>query len=155
MRHRWTSTIVVTVVVMALLSELAGTPALAHGRARSTVVVSSHAGAGYWIGPRYRRAVVVGPRHRRFVRLGPPRPRPVIVPRPTTRHIVIDPLPTIRVTVPTVQVQPTTLTLWVTNSNGSRISVQLVKDGPWYVGPRGECYTSIPTNEQLRVVYGF
>jgi hypothetical protein len=68
---------------------------------------------------------------------------------------VINPTPTIRVTVPTVRVQPVKLTLWVTNSNGSRIAVELVKDGPWYVGPRGESYTSIPTNEQLRVVYGF
>jgi len=77
------------------------------------------------------------------------------VPGPITRQIVINPLPRITVSVPTVRVAPTRLTLWVTNSNGSRISVELTKDGPWYVGPRGECYSSIPTNEQLRVVYGF
>jgi hypothetical protein len=43
----------------------------------------------------------------------------------------------------------------VTNSNGSRTSVVLTRNGSWYVGPRGEYYSEIPTNEQLRVVYGF
>lgn len=152
MRHRWISMIVVTVVLTALVSELTGATALAGPGSRSAVVITPRVDACHRSGPAYRRAVIIGPRHRRFIRLGPPRPQPVIVPRPVTKHIVIDPLPTITVTVP---VQPTTLTLWVTNSNGSRISVQLVKDGPWYVGPRGEYYTSIPTNEQLRVVYGF
>lgn len=95
------------------------------------------------------------PWRRRFIPLGHPFPRTVIVPGPITRHVVINPLPTITVSVPTLRVAPTRLMIWVTNSNGSRISVELTKNGPWYVGPRGECYTSIPSNEQLRVVYGF
>jgi hypothetical protein len=33
--------------------------------------------------------------------------------------------------------------------------VRLVKDGPAYIGPRGERYPSRPTEEQLRQVYGF
>jgi hypothetical protein len=52
-------------------------------------------------------------------------------------------------------VEVASITVWITNSNGSRISIKLAKEGPYYVGPRGEYYTSMPTNEQLRVVYGF
>jgi hypothetical protein len=55
----------------------------------------------------------------------------------------------------TVRTESTTETVWITNTNGSQIPVKLVKDGPAYVGPRGERYPSKPTDEQLRQVYGF
>lgn len=48
-----------------------------------------------------------------------------------------------------------TETVWITNSNGSQIPVKLVRDGNEYIGPRGERYTTKPTEEQLRAVYGF
>ena len=154
-RQRWTSTIVVTVVLLIALSEMMGTTAEARPHSSSTVIVSQHPSLGRWVGPSHRRPAVSYPWRRRFIPLGPPCPRTVIVSGPITRQVVINPLPRITVSVPSVQVTPTRLTLWVTNSNGSRISVELTRDGPWYVGPRGECYSSIPSNEQLRVVYGF
>ena len=44
----------------------------------------------------------------------------------------------------------------VTNSNGSTIAVLLKKDGRGgYIGPRGEHYDELPTEDQLRPVYGF
>ncbi len=43
----------------------------------------------------------------------------------------------------------------VTNSNGSIIQVKLRKQGVGYVGPRGEYYAKLPTEDQLRPVYGF
>ncbi len=43
----------------------------------------------------------------------------------------------------------------VTNSNGSIIQVPLKKQGVGYVGPRGEYYAKLPTQDQLRPVYGF
>ena len=46
-------------------------------------------------------------------------------------------------------------TIWITNSNGSQIAIRLIKDGPGYIGPRGERYASRPTQEQLRMIYGF
>ena len=52
-------------------------------------------------------------------------------------------------------VPETVVTIWITNSNGSRTSVRLTREGSWYVGPRGEYYDTLPTNEQLRVIYGF
>jgi len=45
--------------------------------------------------------------------------------------------------------------VWVTNSNGSKVPVKLSKNGPGYIGPRGELYAKLPTQDQLRVVYGF
>ena len=48
-----------------------------------------------------------------------------------------------------------TVTVWITNSNGSKIPVKLTKSGPNYIGPRGETYATMPTEDQLRPVYGF
>ncbi len=48
-----------------------------------------------------------------------------------------------------------TVTVHVTNSNGSIIAVRLQKSGPGYIGPRGEYYPTLPTSEQLRPIYGF
>ncbi len=46
-------------------------------------------------------------------------------------------------------------TVWVQNSNGSRTPVTLrMTEGGQYIGPRGEYYPSMPTEEQLRQVYG-
>ncbi len=46
-------------------------------------------------------------------------------------------------------------TVWIQNSNGSRTPVLLrMTEGGQYIGPRGEYYPSMPTEEQLRAVYG-
>jgi len=48
-----------------------------------------------------------------------------------------------------------TVLVKVTNSNGSIIQVPLKKHGVGYVGTRGEYYATLPTEDQLRPVYGF
>ncbi|MHC4574492.1 MAG: glycine zipper domain-containing protein [Planctomycetota bacterium] len=48
-----------------------------------------------------------------------------------------------------------TVMVKVTNSNGSIVQVPLKKQGVGYVGPRGEYYPTLPTEDQLRPVYGF
>ena len=63
--------------------------------------------------------------------------RPIILPRPAP-VVVHDP----------------TVTVWITNANGSQSPVVLTQDGPWYIGPRGERYFGMPTTEQLRAAYG-
>jgi hypothetical protein len=45
--------------------------------------------------------------------------------------------------------------VWITNSNGSQVPVRLAKNGPAYIGPRGETYHQLPNQDQLRPVYGF
>jgi hypothetical protein len=47
------------------------------------------------------------------------------------------------------------VTVNVTNSNGSISQVRLRKHGVGYVGTRGEYYNSLPSEDQLRPVYGF
>ena len=48
-----------------------------------------------------------------------------------------------------------TVVVNVTNRNGSIIQVPLRKQGVGYVGTRGEYYPVLPTEDQLRLVYGF
>ncbi len=52
-------------------------------------------------------------------------------------------------------IQANTVIINVTNSNGSITPVTLTRQGNLYVGPKGEQYTSLPTEEQLRKIYGF
>jgi len=54
-----------------------------------------------------------------------------------------------------VAAQQNTETVWITNSNGSKISVKLTKQGPGFIGPRGEYYEKMPTEAELKQVYGF
>ena len=54
-----------------------------------------------------------------------------------------------------VRAEQNVITVWITNSNGSQIPVKLVKNGPSFIGPRGEHYQTMPTQEQLKTVYGF
>jgi len=42
----------------------------------------------------------------------------------------------------------------IRNSNGSVTPVRLVRQGNIWIGPRGEQYLNLPTEEQLRPVYG-
>jgi uncharacterized protein YcfJ len=49
-----------------------------------------------------------------------------------------------------------TVTINVNNSNGSITPVTLRRQGAVYIGPRGETYTAMPTQEQLKQAgYGF
>jgi hypothetical protein len=51
--------------------------------------------------------------------------------------------------------QVSTQAVNITNSNSSVVQVKLRKSGVGYVGPRGEYYNSLPTEDQLRPIYGF
>ena len=69
----------------------------------------------------------------------------------TLPRITILPKP---VPVPIVHVPPISITVWINNGNGSRSPVVLRQEGPWYIGPRGERYFGVPSEEQLRPLYG-
>ena len=43
-----------------------------------------------------------------------------------------------------------TVTVNITNPNGSITQVKLRKQGVGYIGPKGEYYSTLPTEEQLR-----
>ena len=48
-----------------------------------------------------------------------------------------------------------TVAVNITNSNGSISQVRLKRYGVGYVGTRGEYYPQLPTEDQLRPIYGF
>jgi osmotically inducible lipoprotein OsmB len=51
--------------------------------------------------------------------------------------------------------QANTVTVWINNSNGSQMQVVLTRNGDGsYTGPRGERYQTMPTEQQLKQVYG-
>ncbi len=135
------------------------------------VVATPRIGLGIWIGtpgqplchrPAPRPVVTARPWRRRFIHLGHPRVETVVVRPPAVKvvhppvagDVVVHHAPAVTVATP-APVEAGSITVWVTNSNGSRTSVRLTRQGPWYTGPRGEYYTEMPTNEQLRVAYGF
>ena len=54
-----------------------------------------------------------------------------------------------------VRAEQNTVTVWITNSNGSKIPVKLNRQGPGYLGPRGEYYETLPPESDLKPLYGF
>jgi hypothetical protein len=124
-----------------------------------------HAGIGVWIGtpapapmcrpPMHERVIVTRPWHHPPVHVMPPYRDVVVVRPPVVERVIIEPQPPVIVQSPAPVVVEGTVEVWITNSNGSRTAVKVTRQGPWYIGPRGEYYTDMPTNEQLRVVYGF
>ncbi len=56
--------------------------------------------------------------------------------------------------IASVRADQNNVTVWITNSNGSQQAVRLRRDGPGYIGPRGERYPSLPTEAQLKQMYG-
>ncbi len=47
------------------------------------------------------------------------------------------------------------ITVRISNSNGSTTTVELRLKDEMYIGPKGEQYDILPTEEQLKPVYGF
>lgn len=54
-----------------------------------------------------------------------------------------------------VEQQANTTVINIANSNGSTTPVVLHRSGTQWVGPRGEVYNNLPTEAQLKPVYGF
>ena len=153
----------VGMIVALSVSELHAGSVVISSHHGPKIVASRHAGIGFgvWIGHPpvvparpHRPVIVTHPPHRRFVHVRPPHHKTVVVRYPVVRPVVVHPAPPVVVHQP-APVTETVVTIWITNSNGSRTSVRLTREGSWYVGPRGEYYNTLPTNEQLRVIYGF
>jgi hypothetical protein len=60
-----------------------------------------------------------------------------------------------RVQTPPPEQTDNTVIVNVTNSNGSVTPVKLTRQGSGWLGPKGEYYSSLPTGEQLKPLYGF
>jgi uncharacterized protein YcfJ len=56
---------------------------------------------------------------------------------------------------PSPQQATNTVIVNIINSNGSVTPVKLTRSGNNYIGPRGEVYDHLPTDAELKPVYGF
>lgn len=100
-----------------------------------------------------KKYIVIHPHQRSFLKRRPHPHQLYVVKRPCRRQIAVNLVPT--VTTREIAIEPKTVKVWITNSNGSQTSVNLRRSGPGFVGPRDEWYPGMPTEEQLRMVYGF
>jgi hypothetical protein len=78
-----------------------------------------------------------------YVVVPPPVPAPVIVTMPVQAPFA----------QPVIQ-GAETVVINIPNSNGSYTAVTLIRRGNGYAGPQGEYYSTNPTVEQLRAMYG-
>lgn len=155
LRKRLIQIIIVGAALLLLVGNANGSTVVIR-KCRDSHNIAKPLGHRTCTGHEYRRQIVItSPMFKRFIQIGPPRPRIVVVEKPRAKRIVVNLSPTITVTRPKWVVEQTEIIVWITNSNGSQTSVKLKKSGPGYLGPRGEWYSNMPTNEQLRVVYGF
>jgi len=95
-----------------------------------------------------------GPRHIRKVFLEPHYRNSIVVSIPWSRKVVVAPSTGIVVVAPQQIIEPTEITVWITNDNGSLTAVTLTRCFPGYIGPLGEYYATMPTEEQLKILYG-
>jgi hypothetical protein len=158
MRQRLISTMVAAVVLPLGLGAFSGRTANADVHVGVGLGVgigiplSHHSGIGVWLGT--PGPVVRMPPHERSYYGYPYRRVYVVPPAPVVVYPPVDP-PVIVQSAPPVEPDGVPVTIWVNNSNGSKTAVKLIQHGGSYEGPRGEWYAGLPTNEQLRVVYGF
>ena len=57
---------------------------------------------------------------------------------------------------PKVVIRPQSVTVWLTNDNGSKspVVLEIAENNYGYIGPSGEYYLTMPTEEQLKMLYG-
>jgi hypothetical protein len=134
-----------------------------HAHGRKPVVIASrhrhHSGTAIIHMPHSRRVIYESMGARPYVRLLPIRRHTsgwkhphTVVRRPCTKRSILVAPPRHSVRRPACG---STLTIWISNSNGSKTPVKLQRKGAGYVGPKGEYYTSRPSHRQLHMIYGF
>ncbi|MHC4640078.1 MAG: hypothetical protein ACYS32_00435 [Planctomycetota bacterium] len=111
--------------------------------------------AGVHHHPFHKKHIFTHPHQRSFLKRRPHPHKLFVVKKPCRSRIAVNLVPTINVRTREIAVKHTTVTVWITNSNGSQTPVSLSKSGPGFIGPRGEWYPNIPSQKQLRMVYGF
>ena len=127
-----------------ILTVMAGIALLAI--ADNAYAFRGHGGSHHHGGGGFRFGIDLG------VLIVPPIERQVIICPP--RQVIVS-QPVVIASPPTVVVEEKTVIVWIANDNGSKTEVRLVQTANGgYLGPKGEYYSSMPTDEQLRVLYG-
>ena len=92
-----------------------------------------------------------------------PGPAGYVVVQPAVAPVVMAPLPPPAVAAPApiptavaapAPLQNSSVTVRIKNKNGSATSIMMVRKGNGFVGPQGEYYEAMPSNEQLNALYG-
>ena len=144
----WKKKLIIAVVV-GIVSCMSVCDAFGRG-----VVVGSHGGRRVATAPDHGRRLFAGTRQRRRHTIAPRHSANIVVSWPRRRQVFFDSCRTVVVSPYPSAIAQNTLTVWITNSNGSQTPVTLKQQGPYYIGPSGEYYPAMPTQEQLRVLYG-
>lgn len=79
----------------------------------------------------------------------------LVIKTPYGRRIKAFQTPRYRVTPHYGMVRRPIVIVRITNSDGSRTAVELLRRGRGFVGPRGEWYPEMPTKRRLWFAYGF
>ena len=74
-----------------------------------------------------------------------------VVVQPVAAPVVVAPAQTVVVAQPVGYNR--SVTIQITNRNGTVTNVMLVRKGNGFVGPQGEYYDTMPTTEQLSAIY--
>ena len=77
-----------------------------------------------------------------------------VVMAPPAAPVVAAPAPIPAAVAAPAPLQNSSVTVRINNKNGSATSIMMVRKGNGYVGPQGEYYEAMPTNEQLNALYG-
>ena len=77
-----------------------------------------------------------------------------VVMAPPVAPMPVAPAPAPAMTAAPSVVQNASITVKIKNKNGSSTVIMLVTKGNGFVGPKGEYYEAMPTNEQLNALYG-
>ena len=127
--------ILIAVIVMVLFATVSSSFAKPQKR--------GHVGKGV-VRNSYRKKVVLKPHRQKRIVVNPIWFR-VVLTLPAKRIVVTE--------TPKV-IEPAEITVWITNDNGSLTAVTLTKHLPGYIGPLGEYYPTMPTQQQLKILYG-
>jgi len=73
---------------------------------------------------------------------------------PSVRVVAARPVVAVPFVQPVRVVEPVQIVVWIRNDNGSMTSVTLTRNYGGFVGPMGEYYSTMPTEDQLRALYG-
>jgi len=172
---------ILAVMVLIVVMSLTTTDAIArshHGHGHSSFSIGiydggwgfgygyGHRGPHYWgvygypYYPYYDYPVVV----ERPVVIA--QPAPVIVQQAAPVQVYVPPVERLadgrvksevansQTTIQTAAASSQTTVIWIKNDNGSQTPVTLRQQGTGYIGPQNEYYSTLPTEEQLKPVYG-
>ena len=135
--------IMIAVVLMVLLTTLSSSFARPQKHNRRGKAISRNY---------YRRKA--GPGRRRKVSRRPNYRNRIAIRLPSLRVVYVAPSTRVVVAVPPKAIESAEITVWITNDNGSLTDVTLTRRFSGYIGPLGEYYQTMPTEEQLKILYG-